>query len=217
MVGSSLYAAFLDLEGRPVLLVGGGAVAARKAHMLLESGADVTVISPEVNNAMGELERTGAISRKERPYRSGDLAGNWLVIAATDDKELNQKVFRDAEEAEIFCNVVDCPSLCSFQVPATVQRGHLQLAISTRGSSPLLARKLREQLEDTYGPEYAPFLQGLRELRDAVQETYPLDEDVRRAALQKFMNSDVPALILDKKDRDAFKKGLKEWMKENLG
>lgn len=216
MSDAALYAAFLDLEDRPVLLVGGGRVAARKARALLESGAEVTVVCPAAGAEMAELERAGSISREARTYNSADIEGKWLVIAATDDEELNQRISREAEEAGIFCNVVDCPELCSFQVPATVQRGDLQMAISTRGSSPLLARRLRERLEEEFGPEYAPLLQGLRKLREAVQNAYPGDSDRRRAALKKFMNSNVPELLLEKSDTEAFERRLQEWIRENV-
>ena len=216
MSASNLYAAFLDLENRPVLLVGGGSVAARKARALLRADADVTVVCPGAGEDMAKLERAGSISRHRRSYRSSDIEGKWLVIAATDDEELNRAVSRDAEEAGIFCNVVDCPELCSFQVPATVRRGDLQLAISTRGSSPLLARRLRERLEEEFGPEYEPLLRGLSQLRDAVQEAYPGNADRRRTALQQFVDSDIPGLLLQHGDQEAFERGLREWMRENL-
>ena len=140
---SGLYLACLSLAKRDVLVAGGGSVALRKVTGLLRAGAQVTVVAPQVCRGLARLRTRLKIRR--RAYRTSDLRNRWLVVAATGDPEVNRKIFEDASRARVFCNVVDQPALCTFQVPAVVRRGRLQIGISTDGASPALARNIRRQ------------------------------------------------------------------------
>lgn len=210
-MASRLYPAFLDLDGRAVLVVGGGRVAARKVSALLDTSARITVLAPSPCDDMEELAQEGRIVLHNRPYRSEDMSGACLVIAATDDHEVNHRVSADAADAGVFCNVVDDPDLCSFQVPAVVHRGLLQIAVSTGGASPSLAKRIRQQLEDEFGPRYATLLDGLMELRQHVQEKHPRDAAKRRQILKGFLDSPAPARLLEDGDEQGFRELLEEW------
>ncbi|MCA1692448.1 MAG: bifunctional precorrin-2 dehydrogenase/sirohydrochlorin ferrochelatase [Acidimicrobiales bacterium] len=149
------YPVNLVVEGRPCLVVGGGVVASRKVEGLVASGAVVHVVAPEVGH---EIRRQPRVTWDERPYRSSDLEGRRLVIAATDDRRINEAVYRDAEAAGVWVNGADDPDHCSFTLPSVVRRGSLMIAVSTGGRSPALARWLRERLERDIGPEYEVLL-----------------------------------------------------------
>lgn len=163
-VEAPLYPVNLIVAGRPCLVVGGGAVAARKAQGLLMAGAEVHVVAPAVSAAVRELD----VTWDERPYRPSDLDGRWLVITATDDPEVNAAVAHDAEAAGLWVNSADDPANCSFILPAVVRRGDLQVTVSTGGRSPALASWLRARLQDELGPEYAVLLDLLSAERDAI-------------------------------------------------
>src|SRR5262245_26533707 len=132
------YPIAIDLTKKKVLIVGGGKVAARKVETLLEYGADVTVVSPQVEPEIEEFAQAGKIALKKKAYETADMDGITVVIAATDDKDVNTRVSEDAMACRALVNVVDVPELCDFIVPATVKRGDLLLAIWTGGKSPAL-------------------------------------------------------------------------------
>jgi siroheme synthase-like protein len=155
------YMACLDLTGRSVLVVGGGPVALEKVVGLLAAGARVTVVAPEIVPGLAELELT--VARRE--YRPEDLAGRFLVVAATSTTEVNRRVFRDAEARSLLCNVVDVPELCSFILPAVHRHGPIAIAVSTGGASPALAQRLRDEIATMVRPEHAELARRLRELR----------------------------------------------------
>ncbi len=208
---AELYPIYADLTGRSVLLVGGGVVAARKVGALLKRQIRVTVVAPEICPELQELTADSGLVIHQRRYQRGDLAEHWLVIAATDDAELNQEVFAQAEQARIFCNVVDKPKLCSFHVPAVVRQGLLQIAISTGGASPALARNIRQKLEEQFGPAYEELLQALLELRKCFGQKYPLDEARRRELLESFLDSPGSKLLSKQLDFRAFAIELEKW------
>lgn len=162
------------LAGCHSVVVGGGAVAARKAAALVEAGARPVVIGPEIDPALEEMATAGQVEVFRRLYREGDLAGAAIVIAATDDREVNAAVSAEARRWGIPVNVVDDPELCTFTVPAVVRRGDLLVAISTGGGSPALARHLREMLETAVDDAYGDLLAILAELRPRVQREVPL-------------------------------------------
>lgn len=162
------YPLFAILTGRPVLVVGGGAVGERKVLDLLAAGAHVTVVSREFTPRLRELAAAGRIRAVAGDFEPGQVAGMALVVGATDDPEVNLRVSRAAQAANIWVNIVDAPELCTFIVPAQVRRGELTLAVSTGGASPALARRLRGTLEHTFGPEYGPYLRLLRAVRERV-------------------------------------------------
>ncbi len=208
---AELYPIYLDLTDRTVLVVGGGVVAARKVTSLLERELPVTVIAPEISPELEKHTGNSPLVIHRRPYRSADLADHWLVIAATDDPELNREIFADAGKARIFCNVVDQPQLCTFHVPAVVRQGLLQIAISTGGASPALAARIRRELEEQFGPAYGELLEGLLELRNCLRQKYPLDAPRRRELLESFLDSPAPELLLEQLDSHSFAVELEKW------
>lgn len=155
----------LALEGRSALVVGAGPVAARKVQDLLAGGASVTVVAPKVCADLERLAQAGSIRLLRRPYEAADVQAMFVVVAATDDEELNATVSRHAQARGILVNVVDRPALCTFTLPAVVRRGDLTLAVATDGRCPAFASALREELESSYGPDYAGALDLLAELR----------------------------------------------------
>ncbi len=184
----------IGLERRLAVVVGGGGVAARKVGGLLEASARVTVISPMLTPELEALAKARCITVIDRPYRQGDLAGAFLVIAATNDADVNQAVWREAEQCGCLVNVVDDPAHCNFITPAIVRRGEVTLAISTGGASPALARRLREQLEAQVDPEYGDLVSLLAELRPELQARYR-EEKARHEAAFRLANSDLLDII----------------------
>ena len=163
-----VYPAFLALEGRPCLVVGGGAVGERKVLDLLAAGAAVTVVSPELTPRLQELAAAGRIRHLATIFSPNHLEGMFLVIGATDDEATNRQISAAAQAKKIPVNIVDAPALCTFIVPATIRRGELTVAIGTGGRSPALAKKLRQELADYFGPEYINYLNILGTIRDMV-------------------------------------------------
>jgi siroheme synthase-like protein len=149
------YPVVLDLGGRPVLVVGGGAVAERKVEGLLAAGAAVTVVSPRVTQPLARLFDEGRISVRFRAYRPADLRGWTLVLAATDDRALNAAVAAGARKRRIWVNAADDPEHCDFILPSVLRRGSLLVSVTTGGRSPALARVVREELERLFGSDYA--------------------------------------------------------------
>jgi precorrin-2 dehydrogenase/sirohydrochlorin ferrochelatase len=173
--GAVLYPIFLNLNGRRCVVVGGGEVANRKARKLLQARAEVVVISPKVKP---ELESVATEVRR-RPYGEGDLEGAFLVFAATDSREVNAAVAWEARERSIPVNVADEPSEGDFALPSTLRRGQLQVAVSTGGASPTLARRIRYELEDAFGSEWAGVVDELsRARRDGRRAEEELEEVV---------------------------------------
>ena len=172
-----LYPIFLDLSGRRCVVVGGGEVANRKARKLLQARARVVVISPEIQP---DLESV-AVELHRRPYREGDLEGAYLAFAATNVREVNATVAREAKERGIPVNVADKPSDGDFALPSTLRRGRLQVAVSTGGASPTLARRIREKLEEAFEPEWAGIVEELdRNRRDGQGTDETLEGEVSR-------------------------------------
>ena len=165
------YPVFLDIQGRRCLVVGGGSVGTRKVNILLQCGADVTVVSLEATQAMQALCRKGSIELKLRAYQSEDLVGMFLVIGATNNEALNSRISADAQARNILCNIVDRPGSSNFIVPSIVHRGDLVLAISTSGRSPAFAKKLRQEFEAQFGWEYADFLHLMGAIRKKLLST----------------------------------------------
>jgi len=150
-------------------VVGGGAVAVRKIQGLVEEGARVTVVAPMVVEPVEMMAEKGEIELEPRAYQ-GDATGNWaLIIAATDDREVNRRVFEEAEENGIWCNVADDPEICSFHLPARVRRGGFQMALSSSGDAPFAMARLRRLLERRFGPEWAEWLDASARFRTSVR------------------------------------------------
>jgi len=165
----TLFPAFLKLENRQVIIIGGGTLAEAKLPALLEAGALVRIISPRLNPTLTAQVRAHHLDWWPKLYEPGDLAGAFLVIAATSIPEVNAAVFREAEARSILCNAVDDTDNCHFFYGSIVQRGDLQIAISTNGKSPALAQRLRKELEEQFGPEYAAWLEWLGAARQILR------------------------------------------------
>lgn len=152
------YPIFLNLRGKRCLIVGGGAVAARKAEGLLEAGAVVTVISPEVDESLQNLINTGRLRHHGRPFQKGDVEGQYLVYAATGVAEIDAAMAAEARREGVLFNAVDNPALGDFIAPALVRRGDLTIAISTQGKCPGFAKRVRQKIESIFGPEFGAAL-----------------------------------------------------------
>jgi len=190
-MGRDLYPVFLDLSGRIVVVVGGGAVATERAARLAACGARVRLVSPEVLPALGEMVSDGRIAEHHaRGYADGDLYGAVLVIAATDDADVNRRVRDDARAMGAEVNVADDPAGSTAVIPAVVRQGDLALAITTGGASPVLARRIREDLQQHFGPGWAGLIDLLAETRDELIATYP-DIAGRRAAVEALLDAGI--------------------------
>jgi precorrin-2 dehydrogenase/sirohydrochlorin ferrochelatase len=197
-----MYPITLKLRGRRALVVGGGEVARRKVEALLEAGAHVKAVAPQFCDSLAEMAIDELIECRRRRYREDDLDGVWLVIGATDDPAANAQVAADAEARGLLVNIVDQPELCSFLVPATVRRGSLVIAVSTGGSSPALARRIRLTLEQQFGPEYGALADLLGELRPQVMARIP-DQSQRQAVWEQILDSAALRLLAEGRPEEA--------------
>lgn len=178
------YPVFLNLKGRTCLVVGGGEVAERKVHVLVESGARVRVISPRFNKGIKSLAAKGDVELGNRGFEPEDLEGIFLAIAATSDSGVNHQVAVESERRNILVNVVDTPSEGNFIVPSVIRQGELTIAISTSGKSPALARKLRHELEKSFAPRYAILLEIVSQVRrDLLGQGRHVDAEAWQASL----------------------------------
>lgn len=174
------YPIFLDIEGRSVVIVGGGKVCARKAETMMNYGARVTIVSPEFTDEIETWAKEGYLEIRRKEYAESDLDGANIVIASTDDERVNTQVASDCRRRRIPVNVVDVTHLCEFIVPAIIEKGSIQIAVSTGGKSPALARTLKEDLVRSIGPEYDEVNQLLGSLRAAAKKVLPTDGDRKR-------------------------------------
>jgi siroheme synthase-like protein len=189
------YPVYLNLTERPTVVVGGGTIAEGKVLGLLESDARVRLIAPEATPALHELAGSGKIDWAQRSYQSGDLHGAALAIGATDDREVNKRVWDEARERGILVNVVDDPPYCDFIAPAILRRGDITLAISTNGRMPALAAHLRRELERSFGQEYVELLEMTAPLREELARKR-LDYTVRQGLWRKLLeDTDVVGLL----------------------
>jgi len=181
----SLFPIFLKLEGRRCLVVGAGTVAEQKILGLIEAEGNVQVVAPQATDLVREWTDSGVIDWQPRTFDVKDLEGKFLVIVATSARELNESIFREAQQRQILCNVVDDPPHCDFYYPSVVRRGDLQIAISTAGHSPALAQRLRRELELQFGPEYGEWLSQLGDVRQKLFAA-DIDPEERRRLLHRL-------------------------------
>jgi precorrin-2 dehydrogenase / sirohydrochlorin ferrochelatase len=184
MKPANLFPMFLKLSARPCLVVGAGTIAESKIASLLDAGGQVRVVAPEATPQVRSWAQSNAIEWHQRPFHPNDLEGMFLVVAATSSTELQERIFEEAGRRGVLCNIVDVPQLCDFYYPAVVQRGALQIAISTAGQSPALAQRLRKQLEEQFGPEYEEWLAHLGAARDKLFSS-KLDPEERKRLLHQ--------------------------------
>jgi precorrin-2 dehydrogenase/sirohydrochlorin ferrochelatase len=176
---------FVKLDGRHVLVVGAGRVGEPKIRGLLPTGAKIRVVAQKASEGVRRWALSGEIVLEERGFVLSDLNNVFLVVVATSSRDLNELIFQEAQSRHIPCNVVDVPEQCDFYYPAVVQRGDLQIAISTSGQSPSLAQRIRQQLERQFGPGYARWVTELGETRRKVLAS-SLDPERKRFLLQSL-------------------------------
>ena len=196
------FAAFLDLHGKRGIVVGGGPVAALKAEVLLRSGTQVTVVAPELCARLAELTLVGALRHEAKRFQPGDLVGAEIAIAATDDSAANEAVSAAARALRIPVNVADNAALSSFIMPSVIDRPPLQIAISTGGSSPVLARKLRTLIESLLPFAYGRLAALIGRFRPASKERFP-DPETRRRFWEDVIDGPVAEMVLGGRDQAA--------------
>jgi precorrin-2 dehydrogenase/sirohydrochlorin ferrochelatase len=180
---------FVKLEGREVLVVGAGGVAETKIESLLATDASVRVVAPVATPRVREWARARRIAWEAREYRTADLGGAFLVIAATGSPALHDEIYAEAKSRGVLCNAVDEPERCDFYFPAVVRRGELQIAISTGGLSPALAQRLRKDLEQQFGPEWEEWVAQLGRTREELQNI-PMPPEQRKRLLHQYASLD---------------------------
>jgi len=190
MLETPFYIACLKLKGRRCLVVGGGDIGLEKVEGLLACDADVTLIAPVAHPELEQLAAEGSIEWQKRVYEgAGDLEGAFMVIAATSDTEVNIDVFDDAERRAMLVNVVDVPPLCNFILPAIVRTGPLAIAISTAGASPALAKRMKREISELFGAEYARLAVILNDARGWAKATLPTYQD-RKEFFEGIVNGE---------------------------
>jgi precorrin-2 dehydrogenase/sirohydrochlorin ferrochelatase len=209
------YPIFLELVQRRVVIVGGGTVAARKAEPVLKAGARLVIIAEKICDALRGLCGKMHAELIETKYSKDYLVGATLAIAATDNEELNRRIYKDCQQLEILCNVVDSPELCDFYVPAVVNRGDLQIAVGTDGKSPAFAGHIRKKLEKIFTDKHGDFLSELEHIRGHIIENIP-DEIERKALLGKLADDESFDYFV-KNGPAEWRKKAEEMMKSSLG
>jgi siroheme synthase-like protein len=203
MLETPFYIACLKLTGRRCLVVGGGEVGLEKVEGLLACSGEVTLVAPFAVPALERLAAEGSIRWERREYAGKtDLEGAFMVIAATDDTEVNIRVFDDAEERAMLVNVVDVPPLCNFILPAIVRTGPLAIAISTAGASPALAKRMKSEIAELYGEDHARLAVILNEVRGWAKSTLPTYQD-RKAFFEGIVGGDPDPIALLRENRES--------------
>jgi siroheme synthase-like protein len=189
---ASLFPLFLKLEGKRCLVVGAGFIGLEKVESLLRCGASISVVAPTAVERVRQLSSEGKIEWLDRCYQPQDAAGCDLIIAATNDREVNRAVFEEASRRSILCNTADDPPLCDFFFASIVQRGELQIAISTAGQSPALAQRLRREIDAQLPADLGPWLADLGQIRREVLQAMPAGAE-RKALLHELAHREVCA------------------------
>lgn len=186
----------VSLENRRCLVIGGGRIAERRVLSLVEAGARPTVISPEISLALAALQTSGLIEHISRPFHPNDLQDAYLIIVATDNKDLNRKIGELARHQVPLINVVDVPELSTFIAPSVLRRGDFVVSISTGGVAPALSARVRKQLDSHFGPEFAMLVAWCAAIRPAMGQTFP-DQSERTARWYALVDSSVLELLAD--------------------
>jgi siroheme synthase-like protein len=188
----SLFPLFLKLEGKRCLVVGAGLIGLEKVESLLRCGASIRVVAPQAVPRLEQLSARGEIEWRPRRYEPEDATGCDLIIAATNDRQVNQAVFAEASRRSILCNTADDPPLCDFFFASIVQRGDLQIAISTAGKSPALAQRLRREIDAQLPADLGTWLDDLGELRREIMQAMPAGP-ARKALLHELAHRELCA------------------------
>ncbi len=195
MLETPFYIACLKLTGRRCVVVGGGEIGLEKVEGLLACDADVTLIAPDAIAELRELADEDSITWERRAYEPADLERAFMVIASTDDTDVNIGIYHDAEARAMLVNVVDVPPLCNFILPAILRTGPLAIAISTAGASPALAKRLKREIGELFGEEYATLAVLLNEARGWAKGTLPTYQD-RKDFFEGIVNGDPDPIAL---------------------
>jgi siroheme synthase-like protein len=204
MLDTTFYIACLKLTARRCVVIGGGDIGLEKVEGLLACDGDVTLIAPDAIEPLQELAREGSIKWEQREYAGiDDLEATFIAIAATNDTDVNIRVYEDAEKRAMLVNIVDVPPLCNFILPAIVRTGPLAIAISTAGASPALAKRIKREIADKYGEPYARLAEMLNDARGWAKSTLPTYQD-RKAFFESIVNGDPdPVELLARGDEQA--------------
>jgi siroheme synthase-like protein len=203
MLDTPFYIACLKLSGRRCLVVGGGEVGLEKVEGLLACDGQVTLVAPDATAPLAELAAEGSIRWERREYRPADLERTFMVIAATDDTDVNIGIYEDAERRAMLVNVVDVPPLCNFILPAIIRTGPLAIAISTAGASPALAKRIRDEIAEEYGEPYARLAILLNDVRGWAKRSLPTYQD-RKVFFESIVNGEPdPVELLRRGDEAA--------------
>lgn len=194
----NLFPIFLKLSHRRCVVVGAGRIAQEKIEGLLHTGADIRVVAPEATPRIRALAHEKGIRWEPRAFKSSDLKGAFLVVAATSSRSLHEKIYLAARRQRVLCNVVDDPPHCDFYYGSVVRRGALQIAISTAGKSPALAQRIRKILEEQFGPEYEEWLNALGEARNKLFSR-KMDPEERKALLHILASGEMFEEFLQRK------------------
>ena len=197
------YPVMLELQGRRCVVIGGGAVGEGKVQSLLEAGALVTVVAPELTAGLDDLARDGTITAVRRPYLPGDLEGALLAIAATDDSATNARIFSEANERGVLLNAVDDIHHCHFAAPSVIRRGDLIVALSTGGKAPALAKQLRRKLASQFSEEYAALLEMLSEVRQKALAVRKVDFEEWAKRWERAMDRDLLRMVKEGRIQEA--------------
>ena len=198
------YPVNLNLAGRRCLVIGGGKVAERKVATLLQAGAEVTVVSPNLTEGMADCFAAGQFCYRAESFSNLNMQGYLLVLCATDSPVVNEQAAHLAKAAGSLVNVADCPELCDFTIPARLLRGDLSISVSTGGKSPVLAKVLRDELARQYGQEYADYLEIVARLRNEWQATCQSSEErCRRWSEVKVFDSEVLEMLRQGRHKEA--------------
>jgi precorrin-2 dehydrogenase/sirohydrochlorin ferrochelatase len=205
------YPANLDVKDRECRVVGGGSVGERKVKTLLECGARITVVTKDATAFLQDLASQGRIRLQRRKYEPSDLEGMFLVIGATDNEAVNEKLSKDAAERGLLCNIADRPASCTFVLPAIVCQGDLMIAISTSNKSPAVARRIRETLEKQFGPEYNALLGLMGAIRQKLL-TQGKSPEVHKQKFERLLDAGLLEKVRDNRAQE-----IDELLKEVLG
>lgn len=195
------YPVNLDVQDRDCLVVGGGSVGERKVRTLLECGGRVTVVTLFATEGLDTLASEGRIDLKTRGYEPSDLEGTFLVIGATNSEEINEKISEDAAKRGLLCNIADRPAACNFVLPAIVRQGSLLIAISTSNKSPAVARRIRQNLEEEFGPEYAVLLNLMGAIRQRLLAQAKSPE-AHKHMFERLLDEGLLEMIRDNRIKD---------------
>lgn len=200
MLETPFYIACLKLSGRKSVVIGAGDIGLEKIEGLLACDGDVTVIAPQAHDAVKTLADEGAINWLQREYMSSDVEGAFMIIAATNDTDVNVQVFNDAEARGMLVNVVDVPPLCNFILPAITRSGPIAIAISTAGASPALAKRMKREIGEAFGDAYADLAVILNDARGWAKATLPTYNQ-RKDFFENIVNGDPDPIVLLREGR----------------